>query len=240
MDQKSIWNASVMGLAVGLGILVAGLSLSQALYKARAADRYVTVKGLAEREMPANLAFWPVTFKVAADDLGVLQKAIDNKRKTIVSFLVNLGFQEAEISHASPKIVDTKAEQHYGEKRVNAFRYIAQTTVTLRSENVKLVKASMEKSGDLVRKGIVLADTWEGRSEFLFTDLNKIKPEMIEEATVNARQAAEQFAKDSGSQVGKIRTASQGFFSIADRDRNSPDFKKIRVVTTVQYYLVDR
>ena len=97
----------------------------------------------------------------------------------------------------------------------------------------------MEKSGELVTKGIALSENWENRTEFLFTGLNKIKPEMIREATINAREAAETFAEDSGSKIGKIRKATQGFFSISDRDANSPDRKVVRVVTTLEYYLVD-
>lgn len=241
MENKSIWHSSTMaGLAIGLGLIIAGMSMGSALYKIRAADRYVTVKGLAEKELPANLAIWPITFKVASNDLASLQKNIDEKRKIIKTFLLDQGFKKEMISNSSPKITDTQAERHYGEKVTATYRYLAQTTVTLRSSDVMQVKAGMEKTGNLVKKGVVMVENWENRTEFLFTALNDIKPKMIEQATVNAREAAEKFAKDSGSKLGKIRHASQGFFSINDRDRNSPEHKKIRVVTTVQYYLVDR
>ena len=111
----------------------------------------------------------------------------------------------------------------------------------MRSLDVAAVKKAIEKSGDLVGQGIVLgAEQWNSRTEFLFTGLNRVKPEMIEAATMSAREAAEKFAKDSGSTVGKIRTATQGLFTITNRDENSPDLKLVRVVTTVEYYLVDQ
>ncbi len=98
----------------------------------------------------------------------------------------------------------------------------------------------MEKSAELVGKGIVIAaQNWDTPTEFLFTSLNQIKPDMIDTATKNAREAAEKFAQDSDSRVGKIRRASQGYFSISERDRNSPDKRVVRVVTTVDYFLVD-
>ncbi|MCD4813826.1 SIMPL domain-containing protein [bacterium] len=241
MENKSIWHSpAIAGIAVGLGLIIAGMSLGSALYKIRSADRFVTVKGLAEKELPADLAIWPITFKVASNDLASLQSHIDEKRKIITAFLINSGFHDEMISNASPKITDTQAERHYGEKVRLTYRYLAETTLTLRSSDVARVKIGMEKTGELVKKGVVMVENWENRTEFLFTGLNKIKPEMIEAATLNAREAAKKFAKDSGSKLGKIRHANQGFFSIADRDRNSPEYKKIRVVTTVQYYLVDR
>lgn len=232
-------KAAILGLSIGLGILFAGLFISNALYKARVADRYVTVKGLAEKEMDADLAIWPITYKDAGNDLLALQKSIDEKRGIISGFLIEKGFKEEDINHSAPKITDTYAEGYYGNQQPQGPRYRIQKTVTLRSSNVELVKQTMEKSGELVSKGIALSESWENRTEFLFTSLNNIKPEMIREATVNAREAAETFAEDSGSKIGKIRKATQGFFSISDRDANSPERKIIRVVTTMEYYLVD-
>jgi len=241
MNMKNISNASaaILGISIGLGVLFAGLLMSNALYKSRVADRYVTVKGLAEKEVDADLAIWPITYKDAGNDLLALQKSIDEKRGIISKFLLDKGFKEEDINHSSPKIIDTYAEGYYGNQQPVGPRYRIQKTVTLRSSNVELVKQTMEKSGELVSKGIALSESWENRTEFLFTSLNDIKPEMIREATLNAREAAETFAQDSGSKIGKIKNATQGFFSISDRDANSPDKKVIRVVTTMEYYLVD-
>ena len=227
-------------LLIGICIAIAGISIGYGFYRGRAGDRYVTVKGLAEREVRADLAIWPITFKVVANDLGRLQNEIDSDRETVTAFLIEAGFRQDEISYSAPTIIDTEAERgHAGADRA-PYRYLAEATVTTRSANVALVKSSMENAGSLVGKGLVMADqSWRSPTEFLFTGLNDIKPDMIEEATKDARRAATKFAEDSESKVGKIRHASQGYFSISDRDRNSPEIKKIRVVTSVQYYLVD-
>jgi hypothetical protein len=236
MLKQEFWNS----LIVGVCIAVAGISIGLGFYKGRAGDRYVTVKGLAEREVSADLAIWPITFNVADNNLASLHSGIDMSRKTITDFLIGSGFQEEDISYSAPKITDTEAQQHYGTERRSQYRYIAQSAVTTRTQDVQLVRKTMESSGKLVGKGVVLAaQSWENPTEFLFTGLNDIKPQMIEEATKDARRAAEKFAKDSGSKVGKIRHATQGYFSIQDRDRNSPEMKIIRVVTTIEYYLTD-
>jgi len=241
MTIKNLNNsaAAILGISIGLGILIAGISLSRAIYKSRTADRFVTVKGLAEREVDADLAIWPITYKDAGNDLLALQSSVDDNRMIITEFLKEKGFQETEVSHSAPKIIDTYAEGYYGNQEARGPRYRIQKTITLRSSDVELVKQTMEKSGELVTEGIALSENWENRTEFLFTSLNDIKPEMIREATINAREAAETFAQDSGSKIGKIKNASQGFFSISDRDANSPDKKVVRVVTTMEYYLVD-
>jgi hypothetical protein len=240
MQNLTNFKALFFGLFIGLGILAAGIFVGNALYKSRIADRYVSVKGLAEREVDADLAIWPITFKETGDDLLALQKAVDANKEIIVEFLAGKGFEISEINHSTPKITDALAEAYYGNQQQVGPRYRIQKTVTLRSGKVALVKQTMEKSGELVAKGIALSENWENRTEFLFNALNDIKPEMIREATINAREAAETFAEDSGSKIGKIRNASQGFFSITDRDANSPDKKVVRVVTTMEYYLVDR
>ena len=230
----------VQTMILGICITLAGISVGYGFFKGRTNDRYVTVKGLAEREVEADLAIWPITFNAADDHLLSLQDQINKTRKTITTFLTEAGFKEGQISYSSPRITDTRANRGYNGPNVSQYRYIAQATVTVRTEDVPLVKKSMENSGELIGQGVVLAsESWETPTEFIFTSLNDIKPEMIEEATKDARKAAEKFALDSGSQVGKIRHATQGYFSIFNRDNNSPEIKKIRVVTTVEYFLVD-
>jgi len=221
-------TAAILGLSVGIGIIIGSIFLANAIYKARATERFVTVKGLAEREANADLAIWPVTFKEVGNDLVQLQKLVEKRRNIITDFLLEKGFSNVNISYSAPRITDAQAE-YYG-NNPPSYRYRVQSTVTVRSSKVDLVKKSMEASGDLVSKGVVLADNWENRTTFMFTALNKIKPEMIREATMNAREAAATFAEDSGSKVGKIRKATQGYFTINDRDQNSPDKKIIRII----------
>lgn len=239
MSLKNIspLSSAILGVSIGLGILLGSVILANAIFKARATERFVTVKGLAEREVDADLVIWPITFKDVGNDLSELQILVEKRRGVITDFLVEKGFSTENISYSAPRITDVQAD-YYGNNRPS-YRYRVQATVTIRSSKVNLVKESLEASGDLVKKGVVLADNWESRTTFMFTGLNEIKPEMIKEATVNARKAAATFAEDSGSKVGKIRKAFQGYFKISDRDQNSPDKKIVRVVTTMEYFLVD-
>jgi hypothetical protein len=235
--SKTVVAAAVI---IALGLAVAGAAIGAGFLYGRSADRFVTVKGLAEREVDADLAIWPITFRLAGNDLARLQEEIDGERETVAAFLREAGFGDGEISYSAPKIIDTKTEQMYRDRPEPEERYIANVTVTVRSGKVDLVKETMEDSAKLVGRGIAIAaQNWETPTEFLFTSLNDIKPAMIEEATKNAREAAEKFAQDSGSKVGKIRRATQGYFSISERDRNSPEKKVVRVVTTLEYFLVD-
>ena len=239
-DQSRLHPHIIAAILLAVGLATAGAAIGAGFLWARSADRYVTVKGLAEREVDADLAIWPITFRLSGNDLVRLQEEIDRERETVAAFLRESGFDTSEISYSAPKIIDSKTEQIYRDRPTPEERYIVNVTVTTRSADVDLVKQTMENSAALVGKGIVIAaQNWETPTEFLFTSLNQIKPDMIETATKNAREAAEKFAQDSGSKVGKIRRATQGYFSISERDRNSPDKKVVRVVTTVDYYLVD-
>jgi len=239
MERSNLAPAAVLGLLVGLGTAVAGIAASGALSQIRATQRYVTVKGLAEREVDADLAIWPVSFKEAGDDLVELQRRVDAKRAVVAAFLEESGFQRSDVSYAVPRITDLQAERPDTGQRAHRPRYLALAVVTLRSPNVPGVRMAMQKAGELVGRGVMLSQDWENRSQFLFNGLNSIKPAMIEEATVSAREAAVKFAKDSGSRLGRIRTASQGLFTVTDRDPNSPERKVVRVVTTVEYFLDD-
>jgi hypothetical protein len=233
MEKHTVTTA----LIIALGIAIAGISVGMGFYKGRSADRYVNVKGLAEREVRADLAIWPITCRVTSNDLTTLHQGIDASKLAVTRFLAEAQFPEGDISFSVPRINDT---QSLGANERPLYRYIADVTITVRSKDIDLVKKTMQQSGKLIGKGVVLAaDNWQTPTEFLYTGLNAIKPEMIEEATKDARRAAEKFARDSGSEVGKIRTATQGYFSITDRDRNSPEIKQVRVVTTVEYFLVD-
>jgi hypothetical protein len=237
LNSKDVW---VLGVSILAGLSIAGISIGQGLYRSKTTDRYVTVKGLAEREVEADLAVWPITFKVTGDNLTTINGTIESQRRIIKDFLVRQGLDTNQVSYASPEITDSQTEIYYEKNVAPPYRYIAQTTVTVRTGDVAKVKSAKEKTGELISKNIVIAqESWDNGTDFLFVNLNKIKPEMIEEATRNAREAAQKFAEDSGSKIGKIRSASQGAFTISNRDKNSPDYKNIRVVTTVEYFLVD-
>jgi uncharacterized protein len=239
VDKQFVLPSSILGLCIGIGVAIAGISMGNALYNSRIGDRSVSVRGLAEREVDADLVIWPLVFKEAGNDLAQLQRTVDTKREVIARFLESAGFKRSEISYSATMINDTQAELYGNPQSQARFRYVAQATVTLLSGDVAAVKKTIEQSGQLVAQGIALTGNWESRPQYSFTGLNEIKPEMIEAATKSAREAAEKFATDSGSKVGKIKSASQGLFEITDRDMNSPDRKRVRVVTRVDYYLVD-
>lgn len=237
MRNRLVIAAATLGALVGLGLALAGFFVGEALKEARSAERFVTVRGFAERNVEADLVIWPITFRDTGNDLAELQRVVDSHKAEVKAFLAKAGFKPEEVSEMPPQVTDLKA-QTYGDGQKRDYRYIATVTITLRTTDVKAAKKAMEDSGTLVLRGIVLAEQDYARStEFLFTALNDIKPAMIAEATKNAREAAEQFARDSGARVGSMRRASQGLFTIDDRDKGSPDHKKVRVVTTVEYFL---
>jgi uncharacterized protein len=230
--------AAILGITLALGIAIAGGFVANALYEARTAQRFVTVRGLSERVVPADTAIWPVVFTVTGDDLGQVQGQVESNYRTIREFLLERGFGAAEMSTIVPRLTDMQAQMP-GQQTQPGNRYVAEAALTLRTPRVDEMRAAMQASGVLVTAGIVLVRSWEYQPQYLFTALDGIKPEMIAAATRDARNAAQQFAADSGSRVGGIRTAQQGYFSISDRDPFSPEFKTVRVVTTVEYFLVD-
>ena len=195
-----------------------------------------SVKGLAEMEVPADKVIWPLMYKDIGNDPSLLYANMEQKNKAIVKFLESNGIAKEEISIAPPEVIDMQAER-YGNRDI-AYRYNATSVITVTSKNVDKVRKLMSEQAELLKQGIAISGgDYRYNVVYEFTGLNDVKPQMIEEATKNARAAAEKFAKDSDSSLGKIRNASQGQFSISDRDANTPYIKSIRVVTTVNYYL---
>ena len=239
MNSRGVRPAFVLGAFVCLGLALLGYSLSGSIVKIKALDRTVTVKGLSEREVPANTAIWPIRFREADNDLNNLLSTVQRKNSIIVEFLKRNGFTEKEIFTSAPAILDRQAQEYVDSEKVK-YRYSGSSAITVYTENVDSVGSTMKKLVDLGKQGIAISgEDHQSKTDFLFTKLNEIKPQMIEEATKNAREVAEKFAQDSKSKLGKIKTASQGQFSIDDRDSNTPYIKKIRVVSTVEYYLSD-
>lgn len=220
---------------IALGLLGAGWFASQGMTGLRTGDRYVTVKGSAEKLVDADLAVWPITFSVNGNDLAEVQASITRNAATVRQFLTGAGFTEAEIT-VSPTRVEDRWAYSYGNDRPPE-RYRATASVTLRSEKVKQLLPVISRSGELLNAGVLITEGSE--AQFDYQALQAIKPALIAEATANARKAAEQFAKDSGSRVAGIRTANQGAIDISDRDQTSPFIKNVRVVTTIEYYLKD-
>lgn len=228
-------------LILAIGLFLTGGAIRSGIIKFKEMDRTVTAKGLCEKEVKANKATWPLKFKELGNDPAELYDRIEKNTQTIVAFLKENGLSDEEISLAPPAMVDQQANMSYSNEEVR-FRYKANCVVTVVSKNVDLIRKIVSKQAALMRRGItIVSNEYDEGSlvSYEFTGLNEIKPEMIAEATKNARKTAEQFATDSNSELGKIRTADQGQFSIDDRDSNTPWLKNIRVVTTVVYYLED-
>jgi len=239
MSENSKHSALILGLFIFLGLSALGFLLSNAAIKFKEYERTVTAKGLSEHEHLADIVIWPIQFNVASNDLTDLYNSIEASSSEIKEFLTNNDIDPTEITFSSPAITDKSAQQ-YGNSTRAEFRYSAFQTVTVYSKNVEKVRELMSALSDLGKKGIVFTgDTYQTQTEFIFTKLNEVKPEMIEEATRKAREVAEKFAADSNSKLGKIKSASQGQFSITPRDKNNPHIKKVRVVSTVVYYLSD-
>ena len=237
--SESKGSAFIVGLSLVLGLAILGYQSGTAALKFKQLDRHVTVKGLSEREVQANVVIWPVQFTSAANDLASLYQAVEGNSQKIIAFLVEQGIDREEITSNAPQVIDKVADQYSGGVRPE-FRYSANQTVTVYSSNIELVRRVMGEMADLGKTGIAFSgNNYASQTEYLYTELNQIKPEMIEEATRKAREVAEKFASDSNSSLGKIKQASQGQFSISARDNNNPHIKKVRVVSTVEYYLSD-
>lgn len=228
----------VAALVVALGLAIAGYFIGDGFVSAKALERTVVVKGLAEREVPADTAIWPIQLIIADNDLGKLIDTAEEQSGAVVDFLTFRGFEPDEISISAPAITDKQA-QDWGNTN-HRFRYSATRVVTLYSDDVEKVRAAEADLIELGKAGIVFTqNNYEFRTQYLFNGLNEIKPEMVEEATRKGREVAQKFAEDSGSELGKIRKARQGQFSISDRDSNNPHIKRVRVVSTLEYYLAD-
>lgn len=221
-------------LAVGLALL--GVFVYNGINSLAKRDRVVSVRGLAEKEVQADRVIWPLAYKTVGDDLGSVYRDISSANKKIQTFLIKNGIKASDITNGAPQVNDLWTNEY--RDNVNRQRYNATSVTTVSSSDVAKVRALMTRTGELLSQGIAIApNDYNYPIQFDFTSLNKIKPQMIEQATKNAREAAEKFAKDSESKLGKIKLAQQGLFSIEDRDSNTPYIKEVRVVTTVDYYL---
>ncbi len=239
MQSNNKVSAFILGAFLAFGLIVSGFLLGNTAIKFKEYERSVTVKGLSEQEHKADIVIWPIQFTVADNNLEQLYGSIEVSSDLINNFLEKNGVVPAEITFSTPAITDKSAQRYSNNARAE-YRYTALQTVTVYSTNIDIVRKIMGKLSELGKKGIVFTvDNYQSRIEYIFTRLNQVKPEMVEEATRKAREIALKFAADSQSRLGKIKRASQGQFSIKARDKNNPHIKKVRVVSTVEYYLSD-
>lgn len=230
--------AALCGLLVGVGLLLLGVEIKDGLNGISANKRTVTVRGLCEKEVKANKVTWPIVSKEVGNDLPAIYTRIEATNAAVLKFLKSNGISDGEISINAPQVVDMQADRY--SSQAPAYRYNVTNVVVVTSAQVDKVRELIERQTELLKQGIaIVAGDYQYQTTYEYTDLNEIKPEMIAEATKNAREAAMKFAEDSESKLGKIQTASQGQFSISDRDQYTPYIKNVRVVSTIVYFLKD-
>ena len=233
-------NAHLLpALIIALGLAIAGYFVGDTFLKGKKFDRFVSVKGLSEREVPADLAVWPVNIVLMGNDLQTLRQQIERQNQTVHQFFMDQGFTAEEVTRGVVNMADAQANI-YNNAPYSANRYLAKSEFTVRTTDIPKLQKALAESLQLLSAGILFGSKNEWQPiEYIFTGLNELKPEMVEEATRNAREVADKFARDSNSSVGEIRVARQGQFSISDRDVNTPQIKVVRVVSTIDFQLAD-
>ena len=234
-NRKCICKKALLpSIAIVAGLTLLGYFISKGLTSIANQEQYVTVKGLAEREVLANKVVWPLPYKCVSNDMQKLYDEIEKNKKIILSFLKNGGITDNEIIISAPAVTDRLAQSYIPDNI--KFRYQAEAVITVISPQVEKVIELMNKQIGLMKEGVIISNEYNYQTQFEYTALNDIKPEMVEEATRNARAVAQKFAEDSDCELGNIRQATQGQFTITS-DETTPQIKNIRVVTTVKYAL---
>ena len=244
--MKTLSNNGLAAALLAAGVALGGWFVGEGFVQGRTADRFVSVKGLSEREVQADIALWPIRFVVTDDELTRAQAGVKRSERAVMGFLRRFGLQDGD-TEVHRLTVNDRLANPYRSGPIES-RFVITETLMVRTNQPELVKEASQHIGDLVDAGVVLAG--EGGPHagpaYLFTRVTELKPGMIAEATANARRAAEQFAADAASRLGGIRRASQGVFVIRPRDRapgiteQSQLHKSVRVVSTIEYYLEER
>lgn len=235
-ENKKCHCAKILlpSIAIVAGLTLLGFFISKGLTKIANQEQYVTVKGLAEREVLANKVVWPLPYKCVSNDMQKLYGEIEKNKNIVLSYLKDGGITDSEIVISAPAVTDRLAQSYVPDNI--QFRYQAEAVITVISPQVEKVIELMGKQIELMKDGVIISNEYNYQTQFEYTALNDIKPEMVEEATRNARAVAQKFAEDSDCELGNIRQATQGQFSISS-DETTPQIKNIRVVTTVKYAL---
>jgi uncharacterized protein len=220
-------------LLIAIGLAAAGFFVGEGISGRNSARRTISVKGLSEREVPASVATWTVGYSATGNDLGAINKKLADSTKAVLAFLKGAGFEDADMAVQPPAVRDTSMDERDKNSPPPPERYSASQSVLLRTAKVDAIKPALASASNLMVSGVLLS----GKAEpnYIFNQLNDIKPGMIQEATKNARIAAEQFSRDSQTTLGKLRNASQGWFKVDNRDDATPERKVVRVVVDVEY-----
>lgn len=225
-------------IIVAAGVVVLGKCIQAGVSEVANKDRVVTVKGLAEKEVYADKVTWPIPTKELGNDLPELYERINTTNSKVKQFLLKNGIKNEEISINAPVVIDLNADQWNNNLR--SFRYNITSVITVTSNNVKLVRSIIAHQGELLKQGVAVVDGgYENKVQYEYVSFKSMKPKMLKEAIENAEATAKLFAESSDGELGAIKRADQGQFTIEDRDPNTPYIKKVRVVTTVTYDLDD-
>jgi len=239
MSDRPILRTVLLSIA----IVLAGLVIGGGIQRFRLADRSVTVKGVAERDVRADIALWPIRIVASGTELAPTQDKLAADQSIVRRFLASHGIDSSHVELLSLEVVDKRSNPYEGNP--NSARFAINATLVARSEQPERIRAASQDVGQLVAAGVALSSGggWGTGPTYLFTRLNELKPPMLAEATTSAREAAAEFAKRSGARVGNIRRAQQGLFEILPRDQapgipeGSQLEKRLRVVTTLEYEL---
>jgi len=242
--------AVILGLLVGAGAALGGYFVGQGFYQGRRADRYVSVKGLAERYVKADLAVWTLSFSATGADISAVSTVSERDRDLVRTFIAKSGFTDHEIEPLPTRVNDQFANLMGPPNVEAARRYVITAGFEIRTTKVDAVREASQLTGDLIRQGVVLdgrpIESGGANPAYLFTRLSDMRPSMLAQATRSARALAQQFAADSNSHLGAIRRATEGVFQVMSRDGEVPNpteergsiEKKLRLVSTIDYYLV--
>ena len=241
-DSRTVLLGAVGIFAIGL--TTSGYALGDGLRRSKMAEhRSVTVRGVSERDVTADLATWSVNFSHEGTELAPVQQSVDQQANAIRAFFKRAGFRPDEVIDSDVSLSREQPRDRDGNP-VGPRKLTVSRSIQLRTSDAMKARMAYTRQAELLRDGVELSGT---NISYTFTRLNSLKPKMIAEATQNARESAEQFARDSGVAVGRIKSASQGYFSVGARDGEDCDdcgssggstpFQKVRVVTTIDYDL---
>lgn len=234
--------AAVLGLCIAIGPSIAGFFIYKGILEAKMSDRFVTVKGLVERVEKADRGMWDIRFKVSGNDLSALYQKMSKDSNVIKEFVTKAGFHADEISVSAPRVTDLHARE-YSSGQLSPERYLIESSVYVNSKNVDVLNTLSSKTAELLNEGVSISST---NTIFYLDKFNDLRPQLIADATKNAEEVAESFAKNTGSDIGGIRRANQGVITLTSPDASpnqsyddgaSSLLKKIRVVSTIEFYL---
>ncbi len=240
-------NTQLLTIVIIIGFIISSIVLGRSLQRFKTEDRTISVKGFSEREVKSDLVVWTIRTRIASNDLSEGSKSIEEAKNKVIEFLLRNNIKQEDIIQKD-LIVNDKKAQEYNNPVGDTYRFIIDKIIQVRSSEVDNVQKVSRMTDELLKAGVVLSNRneYEGSVKFFFTKLNEIKPDMLSEATRNAKEAAEKFAKESNTRLGHLRKATQGLFTIIDRDdflsgqtnygmSGSDLYKKVRVVVNVDY-----